>query len=69
MVASDNRVTARVEELVLYALLIVTGAFPVVGALRTDGALGAEATIGLILLGLGLIGVATSAAHAFHGES
>jgi len=69
MVTPNNRVTGLVEELVFYALLIVTGAIPVLGAVRTGSEIGAEATIGLVLLGLGLTGLATAAARALHRKS
>lgn len=59
-----NRITALVEEIVFYALLVVSGAIPLLGATRDGGEIGAEATIGLVLLGLGLMGLVFTAARA-----
>jgi hypothetical protein len=55
MAAPRIRITAVVEELVFYTLLVVSGAIPALGAWRT-GEIGAEGTIGLVLVGLGLSG-------------
>jgi hypothetical protein len=55
------RITATVEELVFYTLLVVSGAIPVLGVIRTGAEIGAEATIGLVLVGLGLTGFAVTA--------
>ena len=44
------------EELILYALLVAIGAIPAVLALVDGGALGVEATIGLIMVCAGLRG-------------
>jgi hypothetical protein len=66
---SKPRITAAVEELVFYALLLVSGAIPVLGALRTGAEIGAEATIGLVLVGLALSGFAVTAARALHRKT
>jgi len=48
------------EELILYTLLVVVGAMPIVGVLADGAAFGAEATIGLILFLLGAVGLIVS---------
>ena len=45
------------EELIVYALLVVVGAIPVVVALARHAALQAEATIGLLMICAGALGV------------
>jgi hypothetical protein len=55
-----------VEELIIYALLMITGAIPVTNALEAGGHFGVEPTIGALMIGAGVIGVimyAWSAAH------
>lgn len=54
------------EDLVLYALLVVTGALPVIGSLVDKLPFGAEATIGLVLLVLGALGLTMAVARAAH---
>ncbi len=49
------------EDLVLYALLVVIGALPVIGSLVDRVPFGAEATLGLVLLVLGLLGLTATA--------
>jgi LPXTG-motif cell wall-anchored protein len=47
---------ARIEEIIIYSLLIIAGAVPVWTAVQTGGYFGVEPTIGFILIGLGLLG-------------
>jgi len=44
------------EELIIYALLVITGAIPVINACES-GPFGVEATIGGIMIGAGALGV------------
>jgi len=53
---SDERPRAG-EELIVYAVLAAVGALPVAGALRDHAAFHAEATIGLVMLIAGVIGL------------
>jgi hypothetical protein len=45
------------EELILYALLVAIGAIPVVLALVGDGSFGVDATLGLLMMCGGALGV------------
>src|SRR5262245_45951643 len=53
----DPRWKIYPEELIVYGLLIGTGAIPVVNAIVEHAAFGVEATIGLIMVCAGLLGV------------
>ena len=46
-----------IEELIIYALLMITGAIPVTSALEAGGGFGVEATIGALMIGAGVLGV------------
>jgi hypothetical protein len=48
------------EEMILYVLLVAIGAIPVVLALVDGSRIGVEATIGLIMVCAGLLGVISS---------
>ncbi len=52
-----RRSWARIEDLIVYVSLIVVGAIPVGSALVRKTGLGAEPTIGLVMIGLGLLGL------------
>lgn len=59
------------EELIIYALLVITGAIPVINACEA-GPFGVEATIGAIMIGaggLGVIAYAWSAARKAHSPA
>jgi hypothetical protein len=45
------------EELLIYGLLVVVGAIPVAMTLAQHGAFGSEATLGILMLGAGTLGV------------
>ncbi len=47
----------EVEDLIVYLALVVVGAIPVTSALARRAGLGAEATIGLVLMFLGVVGL------------
>ncbi len=49
---------ARIEERIVYALMIAIGAIPV--WIATDHGFGVEATIGGVMIGLGLAGTIAS---------
>jgi len=53
------------EELIVYSLLIGIGAIPVVTAIVEHTALGVEATLGLIMVCAGLLGVFACLWRAF----
>ena len=57
MMRSDARWKIYAEELIVYALLIGIGAIPVVNAIVEHATFGVEATIGLIMVCAGLLGV------------
>jgi hypothetical protein len=46
-----------VEELIIYALLVITGAIPVTNAIEDGARFGVEATIGAIMIAIGAIGI------------
>lgn len=52
----DDRSSSR-EDVIFYALLVIAGALPVIGVVADGARFGAEATIGLILLLLGAVGL------------
>lgn len=54
-----------VEELILYALLIVVGAIPLTSAVKAGDGIGVEATLGILMIGLGTIGVAQALIRAW----
>jgi hypothetical protein len=58
----------RIEEIILYALLVAIGAMPVSGVVVDHEPFGAEATIGLILLALGAIGLLATAVRTLHHQ-
>jgi hypothetical protein len=51
---------ARTEEMIAYSLSIMTGAIPVSIAVYRGGALGGEATIGAMLIVVGVLGFLTT---------
>jgi hypothetical protein len=53
---SENDWKTAPEELILYALLVVIGAIPVVIALTQREVFGVEATVGLLMVCAGAIG-------------
>jgi hypothetical protein len=55
------------EELIIYALLMITGAIPVVDTLEAGTGFGVEATIGALMIGAGVLGVITYAWNAYSG--
>lgn len=57
MFASRNSHRPPVEELIIYALLMITGAIPVTSAVQAGCRFGVEATIGAIMIGAGGLGV------------
>ncbi len=57
----SDRTNPRREEIILYTLLLVIGALPIVGVLADGATFGAEATIGLILFLLGALGLVAAA--------
>jgi hypothetical protein len=63
MVAGSVRPVVPREELVLYVLLVIIGAMPVIGVVADHVPFGAEATIGLVLAILGALGLLTVAAR------
>ena len=46
-----------IEELIVYVVLVVVGAIPVVAALVQRGGLGVQPTIGLLMIFLGILGL------------
>ena len=46
-----------IEELIIYVLLVITGVTATIGAAHDVGPVGAEATIGFLMIVTGLIGV------------
>lgn len=56
------------EEVVIYGLAAAVGALPVTGALVHHTGFGNEATIGLVIAGLGLIGLAATARAAWRAR-
>ena len=59
--ARKSRNWASIEDLIVYLSLIVVGAIPTVGALVRRSGLGAEATVGLVMMFLGVLGLAVLA--------
>jgi len=57
------------EELIMYALLIIVGVIPLTNALRAGGPIGVEATLGILMIGLGTIGVIAFAWRWRHGDT
>jgi hypothetical protein len=55
-VMDADRASASYEELVLYVLLVAVGAIPVILAAVQEEAFGVEATIGLLMMGAGVLG-------------
>lgn len=53
---ADRSSKSHPEELILYGLLVVIGAIPVVIALVQRTAFGADATLGLVMVCAGAIG-------------
>ncbi|MEO6774503.1 MAG: hypothetical protein ABI467_16035 [Kofleriaceae bacterium] len=45
------------EQVILYALIAAIGVIPVIIALRQGGVFGSEATIGLVMLALAIVGL------------
>ena len=45
------------EELIIYALLMITGAIPVINVLAAGGRFGVEPTIGALMIAAGVLGV------------
>jgi hypothetical protein len=66
MFSSRNSNRPPVEELIIYALLMITGAIPVTNAVQDGCRFGVEATIGAIMIGAGGLGVITYAWAAAH---
>lgn len=54
---SPDRSTCSPEEAVLYGLLVVIGLIPILIALVTEAKFGAEASIGMLMVGAGLLGL------------
>ena len=54
------------EELVLYVLLVVIGAIPVIVALAQQESLGADATLGLLMTAGGLFGAVAWLVRSAH---
>src|SRR5439155_26767194 len=52
----DHESMASPEELILYGMLIAIGAIPVVIALAERATFGADATLGLLMVGAGAVG-------------
>ena len=66
MFSQRNSNRPPLEELIIYTLLMITGAIPVSHALAAGGHVGVEPTIGALMIIAGVIGVimyAWSAAH------
>ena len=61
---ADRRSTPHPEELILYGLLVVIGAIPVVIALVQGAAFGIDATLGLGMVCAGAIGAIAYARRA-----
>ncbi len=61
-----DKSSSRREELILYAVLVAVGAIPVTGTLAEHAGFGAEATLGLVLLLLGLAGLLAALARGIH---
>ena len=59
MTETTARNPARIEERIVYALMIGIGAIPV-GIALDSRSFGVEATIGAVMIGLGLIGTIAS---------
>lgn len=57
---AERGVVSDSEELVLYRLLVVIGALPIVTALATKAVIGPESTMGLLMVAAGLIGWASN---------
>ena len=55
-----------VEELIIYALLMITGAIPVTNAIEAGGRVGVEATIGALMIAAGAVGIVVYAWTAAH---
>jgi hypothetical protein len=55
-VFADRSSRRHSEELIFYGLLVAIGAIPVVIASADHAAFGVEATLGLLMLGAGVIG-------------
>jgi hypothetical protein len=53
----ERAAAALGEELIIYVALCGVGAIPVAGALSHGGAVGVEATIGLLMIAAGLVGL------------
>jgi hypothetical protein len=56
------------EELILYGLLVVIGAIPVIEALVQQTTFGVEATVGLLMVCAGLVGTIACAWQAMFRE-
>jgi hypothetical protein len=65
MPKTTGRDAARIEEWIVYALMIGIGSIPVWIAMGPARTFGVEATIGLVMIGLGLAGLLASAWRAF----
>jgi hypothetical protein len=60
--------TSQPEELVLYGLMVVIGAIPVVIAVVQRAAFGVEATLGLLMACAGVLGAIFYARRALRGR-
>lgn len=63
MIANDST-KPHSEELIFYGLLVVIGVIPVVIGLVQRTVLGVEATIGLVMVGAGIVGAIVHAWRA-----
>jgi hypothetical protein len=61
---ADRSPKSYPEELILYGLLVVIGAIPVVIALIRGAVLGVETTLGLLMVCAGVIGAIVHARRA-----
>ncbi len=65
--ATKARSGWNVEELIVYGLLVLVGAIPVVTSLARHATFGAEATIGLLMLSAGAVGIIAHVRSARRG--
>lgn len=63
---TDRPCKPHPEELILYALLVAIGAIPVVIAIAQRAVFGVEATLGLLMVAVGLVGAAFHARRTRH---